>query len=159
MGVTPRAVDQKIENGRLLDAVLDDGSLDEVKATKLWKRNTAHQMKRGSEGAKDRAGEYNMKLRRMAVDIEIAEINLNKLKDSSVDKEEARKAVRALMRVFRAAMLNFANRYSADIAAEIDADPVVLAGVLEEKMRAALGELSKTRAPFEAGTFGETGSG
>ncbi|RUX20031.1 hypothetical protein EOA27_09665 [Mesorhizobium sp. M2A.F.Ca.ET.037.01.1.1] len=59
------------------------------------------------------------------------------------------------MLVFRAAMLNFANRHASDIAAEVEADPVRLAGALEGYMRVALAELAKTRAPLDAGTFGD----
>ncbi|TIX06062.1 MAG: hypothetical protein E5V57_07585, partial [Mesorhizobium sp.] len=76
-----------------------------------------------AEGAEE-TSEYDLKVERMQVDLEAAKINLERLKETTVDKEEARRAIRSLMRVFRAAMLNFANRYASDIAAEVEADPV-----------------------------------
>lgn len=171
VGVTRNAVVQRIKSGKLAAAVHSDGSLDVAHARTLWfanvnpnrmtvptigERAKAGASARHAKESEDKASEYDLKVKRMAVDLEAAEINLEKLKDSTVDKEEARRAARALMRTFRAAMLNFANRYAADIASEIDADPVHLAGLLEEKIRLALTELAKTRAPMDAGKFGES---
>ncbi|MER8394068.1 hypothetical protein NKH10_19450 [Mesorhizobium sp. M1340] len=167
MGVTPNAVRQRVKSGRLAKAILPDGSVDAVVARVDWFANSnpnqqrrkapgkTSKLRADAEGAEE-TSEYDLKVERMQVDLEAAKINLERLKETTVDKEEARRAIRSLMRVFRAAMLNFANRYASDIAAEVEADPVLLAGVLEEQMRAALAELAKTRAPLDAGTFGES---
>lgn len=151
MGVTFRAVAQKVANGRLADAVFPDGSLDEEIATRLWNSNTAHQMKRGEGAKQERAGEYKIKLRQMQVDLETAEIKLTRLKESTIDREQARIAGRAAMRALRDHMLNFANRYGASIAGEIGADPGTLMGLIDAKMRLALGEVAETRNPFASG--------
>ena len=150
--MTWRAVDQKVRNGRLVDAVLADGLLDEEVATRLWKDNTAHQMKRGSEAKQERAGEYKIKLRQMQVDLETAEIKLTRLKETTINREAARLAGRAAMRALRDHMLNFANRYGASIAGEIGADPGALMGLIDAKMRLALGEVAGSENPFPSGT-------
>lgn len=167
MGVSPNAVRQRVKSGRLAKAVLPDGSIDSVVARVDWFANCnpnqqrrkaptkTSKLRADAEGAEE-TSEYDLKVERMQVDLEAAKINLERLKETTVDKEEARRAIRSLMRVFRAAMLNFANRYASDIAAEVEVDAVLLAGVLEEQMRVALAELSKTRAPMDAGTFGES---
>lgn len=167
MGVTPNAVRQRVQRGSLAGAILADGSVDMVKARVQWFANSnpnqqrrkpaakTSKLREAAEGAEENS-EYDLKVERMAVDLEAAKINLERLKEATVDREEARRAIRSLMLVFRAAMLNFANRHASDIAAEVEADPVRLAGALEGYMRVALAELAKTRAPLDAGTFGDT---
>ncbi|MER9003322.1 hypothetical protein NKI15_06795 [Mesorhizobium sp. M0862] len=166
MGVTPNAVRQRVQRGSLAGSIFPDGSVDSVAARVQWFANSnpnqqrrkpaakTSKLREAAEGAEE-TSEYDLKVERMQVDLEAAKINLERLKETTVDREEARRAIRSLMRVFRAAMLNFANRYASDIAAVVEADPVQLAGTLEEHMRLALAELSKTRAPMEAGTFGD----
>lgn len=166
MGVTPNAVRQRVQRGSLAGAILADGSVDAVKARVQWFANSnpnqqrrkpaakTSKLREAAEGAQENS-EYDLKVERMAVDLEAAKINLERLKEATVDREEARRAIRSLMLVFRAAMLNFANRHASDIAAEVEADPVRLAGALEGYMRVALAELAKTRAPLDAGTFGD----
>lgn len=167
MGVTPNAVRQRVKSGRLAKAIHEDGSVDSILGRVLWFANSnpnqqrrkpatkTSKLRADAEGAED-TSEYDLKVERMQVDLEAAKINLERLKETTVDKEEARRAIRSLMRVFRASMLNFANRYASDIAAEVDADAVLLAGVLETHMRLALAELAKTRAPMDAGSFGDS---
>lgn len=153
VGVTPAAVRQRIANGRLAGAVLPDGSLDEAEATRLWEENAAHQMKRkrkSEEEEEKRGGEYKIKMRRMEVDLEAAEINLTRLKETTIDREQARLAGRAAMRALRDHMLNFANRYGASIAGELGTDPGTTMGLIDAKMRLALGEVANAQNPFAA---------
>lgn len=154
MGVSLGAVQSRIKNGRLAAAVLADRSLDEAVATRLWEENAAHQMKRKRSNEEEegkRAGEYKIKFRQMEVDLETSEINLTKLKATTIDREAARLAGRAAMRALRDHMLNFANRYGASIAGEIGADPGTLMGLIEAKMRLALGEVAGAENPFAPG--------
>ena len=154
VGVTPAAVRQKIANGRLADAVLPDGSLDEEVAARLWEENSAHHMKRRAakrEDSEKKSGEYKIKMRRMQVDLETAEINLTRLKETTIDREAARLAGRAAMRALRDHMLNFANRYGASIAGELGTDPGATMGLLDAKMRLALGEVAGAENPFASG--------
>ncbi|QKC89991.1 hypothetical protein EB230_17435 [Mesorhizobium sp. NZP2234] len=156
-----------MQRGSLAGSIFPDGSVDSVAARVQWFANsnpnqqrrkvvpkTSKLFKSGEEATEN--SEYDLKVERMQVDLEAAKINLERLKETTVDREEARRAIRSLMRVFRAAMLNFANRYASDISAVVEADPVQLAGALEEHMRLALAELAKTRAPMDAGTFGDS---
>lgn len=109
-----------------------------------------------AEGGDDADALTVAKIRLLCVQTERATLELAVRRGEFLDKEEARRAVRALMRTFRAAMLNFANRYAADIAADTGCDMVQLAASLELRMNAALTELARTPAPADAGAFGET---
>lgn len=153
MGVTVAAVQGRIERGKLEGAVLADRSLNEELATRLWEENSADQMKRSAERESDRIareGEYRIKLRQMEVNLETSEINLTRLKESTIDREQARLAGRAAMRALRDHMLNFANRYGASIAGELGTDPGTTMGLIDAKMRIALGEVSNTPNPYAA---------
>lgn len=153
VGVTPAAVRQRIERGRLAGAVLPDGSLDEAVATRLWEDNAAHRMKRGTARKEDiekRESEFKINSRLLEIKLETSEIELTKLKESTIDREQARIAGRAAMRALRDHMLNFANRYGASIAAELGTDPGTTMGLIDAKMRLALGEISNTPNPYAA---------
>lgn len=144
MGVLQTAVVQKIDNGRLAGAVLPDGSLDEVLASKLWKQNTATQMKRGPAAAKERARELEIKLQRAAIDLKVAEHKLQKLKDSVVSRADFEAALRAVMKVFRTHMERFAEKHGPAIAAKHGLDPALVVRSLDKAMKAALAELDGT---------------
>lgn len=152
VGVTPAAVRQKIANGRLAGAVLPDGSLDEAEATRLWEKNTAHQMKRertAREAREVREGEYKIKLRQMQVDLETAEEKLKALKGETVKRSDAIAVLRALMRGHRDNFLNFAARRGPVIAARFGLKPAEFIGVLDVEIRAALIEFADAPNPFE----------
>lgn len=157
MGVLQRAVVQKIENGRLTGAVLPDGSLDEALATKLWKRNTATQMKRGPAAAKERARELEIKLERAAIDLKVAEHKLEKLKASVIDRAACEAAAFACMVVFRRQMESFAKCHGPAIASALGLQADAAIVPLDRAMKAALAELAGTRSPFGPNvTFGDT---
>ncbi|MBO9195690.1 hypothetical protein J5277_16410 [Rhizobium sp. 16-449-1b] len=67
-----------------------------------------------------------------------AELELANLERSHMPAEEARRAVRTLMRLHRDHMLNFASRYGPSMAAELGVAPAALIGLLEAKMREAI---------------------
>jgi hypothetical protein len=160
MGVGDNAVRSRIKNGRLADAVLDDGSLDEALARTLWITNAdlsrvrlrekdrpkKNKLKREAEDGKD---EYDIKLERMQIALETERINLEKLKSSTIDLDEAKRAVRTLMRLQRDAMLNFANRYGPAIAAVVGCKAPDLVAELDARMRDALNDAAKSRLPFD----------
>lgn len=155
MGVTHRAVTQRIEKGRMAGAVLPDGSLDPEKAREAWINHTDPTKRNGpppkayqdAQGALA-GGEYQVKLAKARIDLETAEIHLSKLRESTIDKAEAARAARALMRGFRDHMLNFANRHGPDIAAELGIEPGRLTGLIESHVRVALGEFADGPNPF-----------
>lgn len=160
MGVSAAAVRDRVKSGRMAEAVLEDGSLDEGTARALWYANTNPNRvkvravdKPTSRLAEDARGtgasEYNIKVRRMEVDLETAELNLELLRKSTIDRSEALRAVRALMRVHRNVLLNFASRYGAEIAAECGANERQLIGALESRLRTALVEAASQPVPFD----------
>jgi len=161
MRVSDNAVRSRIRSGRLAAAVYDDGSLNEELATELWKKRPPARRKkvlvppgerraRISEEAEEAGTEYEIKLERMRVALEVEKINLEKLRNSTVDREEARRAVRAFGRGVRDLMLNFANRYGAGLAAELGCDAATLIGALDAKMREMLLEGMAVPAPYHA---------
>lgn len=159
MGVNEKTVRAKIKNGRLAEAVFDDGSLDETHARALWFANSNPARMKGrdlgkksaiGEAASEARSEFNLKLDRMAVDLEAAQINLEKLKGSSVDREEARRAVRAFARLHRDHMLRFASRHGPAIAAELGVDAASLVARLDAQIREALIEAFANPVPFDA---------
>jgi len=66
--------------------------------------------------------------------------------------EEVKRAARAFGRAHRDAMLGFANRYGASIAARVGCEPALLIGELEARMREALLEAVGIPVPFNEGT-------
>lgn len=165
VSVTAKAVRDRVKAGRMDGAVFEDGSLDHGLARALWYANTNPNRAKpraenkptsklfdeseeaGAEGGK--VSEYDLKVRRMKVDLETAEIGLDMLRKSTVDRAEALRAVRALMRVHRNTLLNFASRYGPEIAAECGGDERKLIGALEARMRTALVEAAQQPVPFD----------
>jgi len=68
-----------------------------------------------------------------------------------VSRDEVKRAARAFGRAHRDAMLGFANRYGASIAAAVGCDPASLIGELEARMREALLESVGIPTPFQDG--------
>ncbi|RFB95572.1 hypothetical protein B5K11_11725 [Rhizobium leguminosarum bv. trifolii] len=67
-----------------------------------------------------------------------AEMELANLERTHMPAEEARRAVRTLMRIHRDHMLNFASRHGPAMAAELGIAPALLISLLEAKMREAI---------------------
>lgn len=161
MGVTPNAIRDRVKRGSLAEAVLPDGSIDAVAGRVAWFANSnPSRMKKkppvkrsalfdDAQGAAE-STEYDLKVKRMAVDLQAAEINLEKLKRSSIDLDEARRMVRAFARLHRDAMLNFANRYGPAIAAVVSVPASALVAEMDARMRDALNEALDAPVPFDA---------
>jgi len=161
MRVSDNAVRSRIRNGRLAKAVHEDGSLDEELATALWNREPPARRKHlpvplarrraaiKEEGEHGKA-EYEIKLERMEVALETEKIQLEKLRQTTVDREDVRQAARAFGRAHRDAMLNFAPRFGPAIAAKIGCDAASLIAALDAGMREALLETVGIPVPFHA---------
>lgn len=153
--VTPQAVRARIKSGRLADAVLEDGSLDAEQARVLWIRNHAVSMVRGpnrsrtAEAAEAAGGEYALKVERMRVALETERITLEKLRATTIDRDVAKRATRALVRTMRDAVLNFPARQGSQIAAEVGCDARKLIGLMEAGLREALTDWADNATPFD----------
>lgn len=173
LGVTHKAVADRIKRGSLADAVLDDGSLDEEKARVLWFANMnpnrvrartkdiepAPRDGRGTaKSAEESRGEFKVKMEREEIALRKETIQLSILEGSVIKSDDARLATRALMRTYRDGMLNFANRYGAAIAAEFGVPAAAFVGALEAKIREALIEIATTPAPFDINVQDESES-
>lgn len=155
-GVDESAIRQAVKNGRLADAVYDDGSIDEVRARVLWlkTRDTSRQKgvaKRASKNAENAAkarGLNDVKFDKLEVDLETARLELSVLKRESIPYSEARRALAAFMRMHRDMSLRFAVRYGPAIAAELGCDEGALIIALSARMREALNEAADNARPF-----------
>lgn len=78
-----------------------------------------------------------------------AELALEREQRSYVTREEVAAAARAFGRAHRDAMLNFANRYGAGIAADAGCDAATLIGLIDTRMRDALREAVGIPVPFQ----------
>lgn len=77
-----------------------------------------------------------------------AEAELLKLQGAVIDKETAKRAVRASFRLLRDTVLNFPNRYGPVIAAEVGCDPRQLIIALDTRLRLMLTEMADSPVPF-----------
>ncbi len=144
MRVSPNAVVSRIKTGKFDAALFEDGSINEALATAIWNQNPtkkAHQksaqIKQDSVKA---ANEFEIKLERMQVALAKEKIALEKLRETTVDREEVRKEAWNFGRAHRDTMLNFAYRFGAEIAAQVGCDAASLIGAIDHHMRKALME-------------------
>ncbi len=147
MGVGDTAVRSRIRSGRLAAAVHPDGSLDEELATRLWIENVdlarrrkvltppADQKARIAEDAEEAGDAYALKIERMRVALDTERLKLEQLRGTAIDRDEARKAVRAFARAWRDLVLNFPSRNGAAIAAKVRCNSSLLIGILEAELR------------------------
>lgn len=80
-----------------------------------------------------------------------AEAELIKIKGAVIDRQLARLAVVAYARRNRDTILNFPNRYGAEIAAEAGCEPRALIAAIESRLRDALNEMADQPVPFAKG--------
>lgn len=163
MGVRPQSVRDRVKSGRMARAVLDDGSLDPERARVDWFANTNPNRIKPRAGDKSKPGsalkrdadasnpsEYDLKISLMGVELESKQIALEKLKESTIDRLEAARIVRGLMRMHRNVLVNFASRYGPEIAAECGTDERILIGSIESRLRICLNEAASGTLPFGA---------
>lgn len=162
MRVDESTVRDRIKNGRLAEAVHPDGSLEEEVAERLWRENIdvnrrkkvavppAERKARIAEEAEEAENEYTIKVQRMKVALETERLKLEQLRETTVDRDEVRRAARAFGRAHRDAMLNFASRFGPSIAAAAGCDAATLIGLIDARMRDALQETVGIPTPFHA---------
>ena len=166
VGVTYEAVVKRVKAGKFSGgAFYPDGSMDEAVARVDWFANSNPSRMRATDAkrpppppksmaehnadADEKRGEYHIKLERAEVALEKERIELANLKKTHMPVEDARRAVRELMRMHRDAILNFANRHGPAIAAELGVPAPALIGMLEARLRDALKEAADEKLPFE----------
>ncbi|ALE02876.1 hypothetical protein [Bartonella ancashensis] len=149
MLVSNNAVVSRFKTGKFDEAIFEDGSVNEILAAAIWNENPTkrtqsvvipddqHPAKIKQESA-DGANEYKIKLERMQVALASEKIALERLRETTVDREEVKKAARAFGRAHRDTVLGFANRFGAGIAAQVDCDAASLIGAIDHCMRKAL---------------------
>ncbi|WP_126603700.1 hypothetical protein [Bartonella vinsonii] len=144
MRVSHNAVVSRIKTGKFNEAVFPDGSIDEALATAIWNQNPtkkAHQKStRIKQDSVKAANEFEIKLERMQVALAKEKIALEKLRETTVDREEVRKEAWNFGRAHRDTMLNFAYRFGAEIAAQVGCDAASLIGAIDHHIRKALME-------------------
>lgn len=131
--------------------VTDDGRVKVAEALEWLAANIAQ---RGAGEGEDGGGETLIaaKLRLLNAQAEIAELEARKRRGEVVDREEARRAVRAFGRAIRDIILAFPNRYGAGIAAELKVAPATLMAALEASLREMLLEGLALPAPYHKPT-------
>ncbi|MGO8269260.1 hypothetical protein ACC862_24160 [Rhizobium ruizarguesonis] len=166
LGVTYEAVMKRTKAGKFSpDAFHEDGSLDEEVARVDWFANTNPNRTQAKPGdrpkpprknaaqhgadAEEKRGEFLIKLERAEVALEKERIELANLKRTHMPADEARRAVRTMMRMHRDHMLNFANRHGPAIAAEVGVSAAALVGLLEARIRDALNDAADQPLPFD----------
>ncbi|WP_455475721.1 hypothetical protein [Bartonella sp. B17] len=159
MGVSANAVVSRFKTGKFDEAIFADGSVDEEVARAIWNKNPTKRAQSFSTSSGrpctkikkdsiDGANEYEIKLKRMQVALESEQIALERLRETTVDREEVKKAARDFGRAHRDAMLNFPHRFGASIAAQVECDAASLIGALDYFMRKALLEEVHIPVPF-----------
>ncbi|UTO28712.1 hypothetical protein [Bartonella harrusi] len=159
MGVSHNAVVSRIKTGKFDAALFEDGSIDETLATAIWNENPTkrtasllapdgQRRTKIKKASTDGANEYKIKLERMQVALEREKIALEKLRETTVDREEMKKAAREFGRAHRDAMLKFPHRFGASIAAQVGCDAASLIGAIDYYMRTALLEAVNIPVPF-----------
>ncbi|WP_035008194.1 hypothetical protein [Candidatus Bartonella washoeensis] len=151
MCVSPNAVVSRFKTGKFDAALFEDGSVNETLATAIWNENPTkrpapllasdgQRRTKIKQASTDGANEYKIKLERMQVALAKEKIALEKLRETTVDREEVRKEAWNFGRAHRDTMLNFAYRFGAEIAAQVGCDAASLIGAIDHHMRKALME-------------------
>ncbi len=155
MRVSHNAVVSRIKTGKFDAALFEDGSVNEAVATsKSNKHPTPFLAPDGQprtnikQTSTEDANEYKIKLERMQIALESEKIALERLRETTVDREEMKKAAREFGRVHRDAMLNFPHHFAASIAAQVGCDAASLIGVIDYYMGTALLEGVNIPVPF-----------
>ncbi|WP_332060817.1 hypothetical protein [Bartonella sp. CB74] len=155
MGVSPNAVVSRFKTGKFDEALFADGSVNETVARAIWNKNPTKRLQSASQpyakikqNSMDGANEYEIKLKRMQVALESEQIALERLRETTVDREEVKKAAHDFGKAHRDAMLNFPHRFGASIAAQIGCDAASLIGAIDYYMRKALLEAVDIPVPY-----------
>ncbi|WP_375678000.1 hypothetical protein [Bartonella sp. AP72JLCBS] len=159
IGVSHNAVVSRFKTGKFDKALFEDGSVNEALATSIWNENPTKRpapflapdgqpRTKIKQASTEGANEYKIKLERMQVALESEKIALERLRETTVDREEVKRAAREFGRAHRDAMLNFPHRFGASIAAQVGCDAASLIGAIDYYMRTALLEAVNIPVPF-----------
>lgn len=124
----------------------DDGTLVLVKKALSWIDGNI-----STGNGKKNTDINTAKARLVLAQAEMAEFALQREHGRYVLREDVKHAARAFGRAHRDAMLNFANRYGASIAAKVGCNPVLLTNQIEANMRLALTETVGIPVPYNEG--------
>lgn len=166
VGVTYEAIMKRVKAGKFsAEAIHEDGSFDEEVARVDFFANTNPNRVASSSRSKakppgktpaghnrdaeEKRGEFAIKLERAEVALEKERLELANLKRTHMPAEDAKRAVRTMMRMHRDHMLNFANRFGPAIAAELGVPAAALIGALEARIRDALNDAADQPLPFD----------
>lgn len=150
-GVTEGAVRYAIKAGRI--SVEADGKIDPGKADIEWEQNThkGYNQPKNQSADSDSSdlktvNPTNYQQAKTAHEVlkaQTAKIQLDKLKGSLVDREKALAHVFRLARVERDSWINFPARVSAEMAAKLGVDEMILFNALTEYITRHFEELSE----------------
>ncbi len=107
MGVSHNAVVSRIKTGKFDTALFEDGSVNEALATTIWNENPTKRpasllapdgqpRTKIKQASTDGANEYKIKLERMQVAFESEKIALERLRETTVDREEMKRQLVSL---------------------------------------------------------------
>lgn len=86
-----------------------------------------------------------LKTAKLAVDLQIAQEELRKIRSETVNRDETRRALTSFARLIRDKWVNFANRYGQQIASDIGADPKATMASLDRYVRLQLDEIANAK--------------
>lgn len=157
VGVSEAAVRKGIKNGRIRASA--PGQIDASTQVAAWEKNRDLSKVTTTMGRRptvstpetsDAAEGYGrLKSANLALDLRIKQEEYRQLIGELVERQAIKSAVTTYARLIRDKMTNFGNRYGANIAAEIGADPKVVMAALDKFMRLQLEEVANTR--FQGG--------
>ncbi len=118
MRVSPNTVVSRFKTGKFDEALFEDGSINEALAIAIWNENPTKRpasllapdgqpQTKIKQASTDGANEYKIELEQMQVPLESEKIALERLRETTVDREEVKRAAREFGRAHRNAMLNF----------------------------------------------------
>ena len=164
VGVTEAAVRKGVKNGRVIispgnkiDATTQmdrwERSRDPSKITTgIGKGNMGRPATASTPEASDAAEGYGrLKTANLALDLRIKQEEYRRLTGELVERGAVKSGLTTYARLLRDKMTNFGNRYGAELAAEIGADPKVVMAALEKFMRIQLEEIANTN--FQSAEF------
>lgn len=103
------------------------------------------------EASEEAASYEELKTKKLGVDLDIAREELSRLRASTVNKDEVRRALTSFSRLIRDKWINFPDRYGATIAAAVGCDPKLLMAELGKSVRLQLDEIANAKPTLPEG--------
>lgn len=142
LGCSPAWVSQLVKRGLPLT---EDGARVRIVEALAWIKGNI--LTKEDEGG-DPTDLSTAKLRLVLAQARRAEYALEVERGRYVERDEARRAVRAFGRGLRDLILNFPNRYGAAMAAELNVDPAAFIALVDARLREMLLEGVKIKPPY-----------